>query len=91
MDGVLQRFGDEFRRNPVKFMNSAVVTVAGHLVAPSKFFRDNLQRQEALVATDLDLKNARRIDIAVRKLHGIVRKVREYVELVEGLSGMAND
>jgi uncharacterized protein YigA (DUF484 family) len=91
MDGVLQRFGDEFRRNPVEFMNSAVVKVADYLVAHSKFFRDNLQRQEALVATDLDLKNARRIDIAVRKLHGIVRKVREYVELVEGLSGMAND
>ena len=92
MDGVLQRFGDEFRRNPVEFiekMNSALAKVAGRLVALSKFCRDTLQRLEALVATNLHLKNALRI--AVRKLHGITREVREYVELVKSLRDMAND
>ena len=91
MDSVLLRLFHEFRRSPVEFidrLSSAVNSVAGYLIALSKYLRDNLRRVEELRSADLNLKNALRI--AVRKLHGIVLKVGEYIDLAETLCGMAN-
>ena len=83
---------DMFLRNPEKYIARVDYTfamTADYLNKVLKYLRDYLHRVEELCATNLRLRHAFRV--AVRKLLRIVLKVLEYIDIAEGLLGMASE